>query len=136
MLSRARALRSPTPDALEPGLQLQESRTRDGAVELALVGELDVATGERVRTRLTDLGDEAAVIALDLSQPRFIDCRGLAVIVEALAAADQAGRRLAIMPELSAPLCRLLELIGAAGAAEHPARVALLQRLAHAARAR
>jgi anti-anti-sigma factor len=102
-------------DAAFPWLRIAESYGDDGTLRVALQGELDIASAARVRRRLCDLRATGTPAVLDLSGIDFIDCGGLRVILEALEAADDEGSRLAIAPEYSAALRRLLELIDAAG---------------------
>jgi anti-anti-sigma factor len=91
-----------------------ELRTRDlggGVAVIEVSGELDLAVADRLRERI-DL-TAAEIVAIDLSDCRFIDSTGLAVIVRAQQDFGAAGRRLsAVSP--SRQVMRLLEVTGLA----------------------
>lgn len=94
--------------------QLEITETdRDGTRQLALRGELDVATAHSVGERLTCLLAECRTIDLDLSELSFIDSTGLGVLVRATEAAEQDGAEITI-GALSAAVMRVVELTGLA----------------------
>jgi anti-sigma B factor antagonist len=87
-------------------IQIQPDRER---VILALRGELDLATVDRVREAIHELvaaGFEA--IVLDLHEVSFMDSTGLCLVVE------QAGRRDATIQVVDGapPVARLFDLTG------------------------
>jgi anti-sigma B factor antagonist len=70
---------------------------REGAVVLALAGELDLYNAEEVRGALLDAcAGEPHVLVVDLAEVRFIDSTALGVLIEARSRmADRNGFRLA-----------------------------------------
>jgi len=75
-----------------------DSREQDGAVHLALIGELDLSTVEKVEEELRKAEDGGAeTVVLDLSSLSFLDSTGLRTIVTADQRARKSGRRLAIV---------------------------------------
>jgi anti-anti-sigma factor len=77
-------------------------------VRLNVTGELDLASGPRLRDRLSDqLADHAEIVVLDLADVSFIDSTGLHALLDATA---QDGNRLRIIPNPG--LLRLLDITG------------------------
>jgi anti-sigma B factor antagonist len=75
-----------------------ETETRDGAVRIALSGELDISTAPRVEEELRRVEDDGPeTIVLDLRGLDFMDSTGLRVIVSADSRARENGRRLCIV---------------------------------------
>jgi len=67
----------------------------DGAVVLALSGELDVITAPDLALELDELAAEACPrVLLELSGLSFVDSAGVSVLVKARHAAQATGRRL------------------------------------------
>ena len=67
-------------------------------MQLALKGELDLSTIERVEQELTRAEDDGhRLIVLDLSGLTFLDSTGLRTIVTADQRARRSGRRLVIL---------------------------------------
>jgi anti-sigma B factor antagonist len=89
---------------------------RPGAAdgELALSGELDVATTSSLDTRLR-AADAGETVTLDLSGITFIDSSGLRVLIEHHQRFESAGGRLQLV-KVSSRASRLLEM---AGLSEH-----------------
>ncbi len=74
-----------------------ETRDREGGVQLALKGELDLSTIEKVEQELARVeGDGHELIVLDLSGLTFLDSTGLRTIVTADQRARRAGRRVVV----------------------------------------
>jgi len=70
---------------------------RDGAVHIALVGELDISSATRVEDELRRVEEERPpVILVDLKGLEFMDSTGLRVLTSADTRARKDGRRLAI----------------------------------------
>jgi anti-anti-sigma factor len=70
---------------------------RDGAVHLALSGELDISTASRLEDDLHRVEAERPdLIVLDLRDLSFLDSTGLRLLIMADARAKEEGRRLAI----------------------------------------
>jgi len=75
-----------------------ETKDRDDGVELALTGELDLSTIEKVEAELTRVEDDGhRLIVLDLSGLTFLDSTGLRTIVTADQRARRSGRRVVIL---------------------------------------
>ena len=74
-----------------------DTRDRDGGVEVALRGELDLSTIDKVEQELTRVeADGHELIVLDLSGLTFLDSTGLRTIVTADQRARRAGRRVVV----------------------------------------
>ena len=75
-----------------------DTREQENAVHLALIGELDLSTVEKVEEELRRVEDGGAkTVVLDLSSLSFLDSTGLRTIVTADQRARKSGRRLAIV---------------------------------------
>jgi anti-sigma B factor antagonist len=75
-----------------------ETEDREDGVQLALKGELDLSTIEKVEQELTRAEDGGhRVIVLDLSGLTFLDSTGLRTIVTADQRARRADRRLVVV---------------------------------------
>ena len=89
-----------------------ETREEEGAVRIALAGELDLSSAltfdEEVRRAEERLPD---TLVLDLRKLRFMDSTGLRLIMSAHSRARTRGRRLAIVLG-SEPVRRLFNLAG------------------------
>jgi anti-sigma B factor antagonist len=89
-----------------------ETREEDGAVRIAVAGELDLSSAltfdEEVRRAEDRLPD---TLVLDLRRLRFMDSTGLRLIMSAQSRARTRGRRLAIV-EGSDAVKRLFRLAG------------------------
>jgi anti-sigma B factor antagonist len=70
---------------------------RDGAVVVALTGELDLYNAEEIRRALLEAcAGEPKLLVVDLEEVRFIDSTALGVLIEARSRmADRSGFRLA-----------------------------------------
>jgi anti-sigma B factor antagonist len=74
-----------------------DTTDRDGGVQVALKGELDLSTIEKVEQELTRLESEGHdLIVLDLSGLTFLDSTGLRTIVTADQRARRTGRRVVV----------------------------------------
>jgi anti-sigma B factor antagonist len=71
-------------------LEIHERRGSD-AVELALQGELDIASGAELAVRLADAGRRGARIVVDLSGLEFMDSAGMGVLHRASIWAGEGG---------------------------------------------
>jgi anti-anti-sigma factor len=79
-------------------------------LQLALTGELDLATIPELEDRLERLRAEGTDVELDLSGLDFMDASGLHVIARAMSTTG--GRRwLTVSPRLSPPVKRLFEMV-------------------------
>ena len=96
-----------------PEFDIREERGPDQIVQLALYGELDLATVGELGQRVSQLMIPGARVRLDLSQVRFIDACGLRAVVRAVETANERGGTLEINPCVSRPVARLIKLVGA-----------------------
>jgi len=70
---------------------------RDGAVHLALSGELDISTAQQLEDDLMRIeAERPELIVLDLRDLAFMDSTGLRLLIMADSRAREEGRRLAI----------------------------------------
>ena len=75
-----------------------ETEVADGLVRVALKGELDLSTVNKVEEELESLeAGGARLIVLDLSRLTFLDSTGLRCLVTADQRAREAGRRLVLV---------------------------------------
>jgi anti-anti-sigma factor len=109
-----------------PWLDVRESRCEDGSLRMTLDGELDLASGGALQTRLRALQRAHETVILDLSELSFIDWAGMQVLVEAVEVAASGGTTLRISGDLPLPMRRLIELLDAAGLSS-PAIAALAE---------
>jgi anti-sigma B factor antagonist len=91
---------------------IDERFDEDGALRLALRGELDVAVAGVLTRRLDELKQRKEFVRLDLAGLEFMDSSGLQVVITALADSHQDGWQLEIAEEVTAPVARLIELVG------------------------
>lgn len=98
-----------------PPFQMHERVDPDGAVRLALIGELDLAVCDRLRSRLEHLASAGASVRLDLSELGFIDSSGLQLLISSAVEARRGGWSFEVAPEVSRPVQRVIELVGAGG---------------------
>ena len=95
-----------------PSFEIRESTDEDGAVRVALIGELDIAVADAVEQRLRQLGDDGRPARIDLSQLDFIDSSGVQTVVLALKRARRSGHELEVDRRVSATVERLIEMMG------------------------
>jgi anti-anti-sigma factor len=99
------------PTAPLNGFVITEAR-ENGSVQLALRGELDIATLPQLEDAL-ERTREASLLTLDLSALDFMDSSGLRIILAEHARAQEAGRKLSIVRGPAA-VHRVFELTGTA----------------------
>jgi anti-sigma B factor antagonist len=101
---------------LVPDLLSVDVLRRDGQVVVVLAGELDIATGARVKEALDELTQaRAGRLVVDLSRLSFLDSTGLAMFIALeKCCRENGGPELEIRPGPPA-VQRLFELVGAAG---------------------
>lgn len=95
-----------------PMFEISQRDDADGALRVALAGELDLAVSNRLRLRLRELGRGMRPVRLDLSALDFIDCSGVGVIVGALAEARRGCWELEVDPAVSPIVDRVIALTG------------------------
>src|SRR5687768_1490211 len=76
---------------MPPILEIKERRSEDGALLLALVGELDLATVPALGERLQSASASREAVVLDLAELEFMDSAGLRLLLEATADASRDG---------------------------------------------
>ncbi|HTU85800.1 MAG TPA: STAS domain-containing protein [Solirubrobacteraceae bacterium] len=97
-----------------PSFEIRESVDPDGAVRLALVGELDIAVADGVEERLRTHRDGGDRVRLDLSQLEFIDSSGVRAIVLGLKHARVGGAELDVDRRVSSTVGRMIQIMGIA----------------------
>jgi anti-anti-sigma factor len=100
------------PNGSQPQLRINEQVDRDGALRLAVAGELDLAVIDVLDDRLVALKQEGHRVRLDLAELEFIDSTGLRGLLLAVAHAGRDGWDLEIDPHVSEPVGRVIELTG------------------------
>ena len=95
-------------------LEIRQQDDPDGSLRLTLVGEIDIAVAGQLAERLSLLARARRPVRLDLSQLRFIDCRGIGAIVTARKDARRSGWTLEVDRRVSASVARIVELAGVA----------------------
>ena len=91
---------------------IDERFDEDGALRLALRGELDMAVSDALTERLAELKQRKSVVRLDLARLEFMDSSGLRAVIRALVDSRQDGWRLEIADEVTEPVARLIDLVG------------------------
>lgn len=86
----------------------------DGAVKVGVVGDLDCASGPRVRHVLAGLVDEERPVIVDLRATEFVDCAG----IDTLAVAHDTRSRLGRQLVLEAPSRAATRVLAATGLVE------------------
>jgi anti-anti-sigma factor len=86
----------------------------DGARRLTITGELDLASGPKLRERIDELRAARRIVRLDLSGLEFIDSTGIAIIAHGLAHSASDGWRLEVDPNVTGQVARLLTVAGIA----------------------
>ena len=100
--------------AADEPLAITERRQPDGSTVLVLVGELDIATVDRLGQKLARLQQTRTATVLDLSALTFTDCAGVGVLTTAQARARRdPAWNLEFGPQLTRQVRRLIELIAA-----------------------
>jgi anti-anti-sigma factor len=92
--------------------QMVEHFDEDGALRLALRGDLDMAVADDLTQRLRQLKQRRTLVRLDLAQLDFMDSSGLRVVITALADSRQDGWKLEISDDVTKPVARLIEIAG------------------------
>ncbi|HEY2771321.1 MAG TPA: STAS domain-containing protein [Solirubrobacteraceae bacterium] len=95
-----------------PQFRIEEHRDGDGALRLAVHGELDLTVAGQLQARLRDLQREGASVRLDLSKLDFIDSSGIRVVTLAALDARRDGWDLEVLRELPPTVRRPFELLG------------------------
>lgn len=96
-----------------PGLRFEQSARADGVVCLAVVGEIDMTSGDRFRAAISAAVEEAGTkqLLLDLSGLTFMDSNGVAVLVKSQRSAREQGVEFGIV-NASVPIRSVLQIMG------------------------
>jgi anti-sigma B factor antagonist len=97
-----------------PSFEIRESVDADGAVRVALIGELDIAVADRVEDRLREHRESNHALRLDLSGLEFVDSSGVRAIVLGLRHARGNGNDIEVDPRVSPAVARMIEIMGIA----------------------
>jgi anti-sigma B factor antagonist len=92
-------------------LDIRFSQEADSVHRLGVTGELDAETGPRLLASLLQDG-LVGEVRLDLSGVTFIDCSGLSILLRGLREARRHGHELAVDPDVSHPVERMIEMTG------------------------
>ena len=95
-----------------PSFEIRESIDGDGALRVALIGELDIAVADAVEQRLRQLRDDGRPARIDLSQLDFIDSSGVQSVVLGLRHARRSGHELEVDRHVSPTVERLIDMMG------------------------
>lgn len=100
-------------DRNQPQLRFDRSTGDDGAVCLALTGEIDMTTGDVFRQTLLAVLGEPGVrrFSLDLGGLRFMDSNGVGVLVKTQRTAEERGIDFGIV-NVRGPVRGVLEMLG------------------------
>jgi anti-anti-sigma factor len=75
------------------------TRRTDGAIVLALQGDLDIASADRANVAIEEAERERPdVLVLDLSGLTFFDSTGLRLVIKAASRAKNEGRHMVVVP--------------------------------------
>ncbi len=86
-----------------------DRREQNGAIVVALAGEVDLAHSPALRKVLMDETLSGRTVVVDLSGVEYIDSSGIAALVEGYQMAKQKSGRFALAA-VSAPAARVLKL--------------------------
>lgn len=91
---------------------MRDSLDSDGAVRLALIGELDIAVSDALEERVRQVTESGRRVRLDLSQLEFIDSSGVRALVLSVKHAQASGRELEVDRRVSATVERMIGIMG------------------------
>lgn len=93
-------------------LRVTEEQPGDGTVRLRFAGELDLATGERLRAAAQGRGDlaEAARVEIDLRNVSFVDCAGMRAVTDVVRSVQDDGG--SVVVTAGPAVARVARLIG------------------------
>jgi len=95
-----------------PSFEIRETVDGDGALRVALIGELDIAVADAVEQRLRQHREDGRSVRLDLSQLDFIDSSGVQTVVLGLKHARRSGHELEVDRRVSSSVERLIDMMG------------------------
>jgi anti-anti-sigma factor len=91
---------------------LEQSVDSDGYVRLSLLGELDHASSDGLRKRVTDLKASGESVRLDLSRLAFIDSSGVRAVLLSVQDATRDNWRFEIDPQVSGHVQHVFDVLG------------------------
>ena len=91
---------------------IEQSTDASGAVQLALLGELDLAVAPTLTERLNELRASRAAVRLDLSRLEFMDSTGLGTVLTAVLDARRDGWSLEVERALGRAVKRIVDVSG------------------------
>jgi anti-sigma B factor antagonist len=97
-------------------LNVRVISTGDRTARVLVVGELDLASSEKLDRALTQALADADEVVLDLSEVSFIDSTGLSTILSGVSTSQLNGGKLTISSALAPQARKLFELVGMQGA--------------------
>jgi anti-anti-sigma factor len=95
-----------------PSFEIRETVDGDGALRVALIGELDIAVADAVEQRLRQHREDGRAVRLDLSQLDFIDSSGVQTVVLAIKHARGGDHELEVDRRVSPTVERLVGMMG------------------------
>src|ERR1700761_6673627 len=95
-----------------PHFRIEQAEAPGRPVQLALVGELDLASADDLTEALDPLAGQRRPVLLDLSPLDFIDSSGLRAVIFAFTRARREGWQLEVGWDLTEPVRRVIELVG------------------------
>jgi anti-sigma B factor antagonist len=93
--------------------EIRQQQLREGAFEIEVVGELDLAVADHLIAALEQAEESGADVLISLRGCEFIDSTGIAAIIDAWKRAQDRQTRLAVA-EPTDQVVRLLEIVGLA----------------------
>lgn len=100
---------TPTPD-----FAVHVAPSPQGGTEVAVFGELDLATASAVKDALDRAIDADGQVVIDLRACGFVDSQGIAVLIKAALRLHEQGRNLRVQG-VQERVMRILELAGITG---------------------
>jgi anti-anti-sigma factor len=98
---------------LKPGSLEISSAPADGAIQVSLRGELDLASARQMEEHFASIDEQQpSRVVVDLAGLAFIDSSGLRVLLLADARAKERGYELVLLPGQE-PVQRVFEMTGA-----------------------
>lgn len=93
--------------------EIRQQQLRDGAFEIEVVGELDLAVADQLTAALERAEADGADVLISLRSCEFIDSTGIAAIIDAWKRAQERQTTL-VVSEPTDQVVRLLEIVGLA----------------------
>lgn len=93
--------------------EIRQQQLREGAFEIEVVGELDLAVADQLTAALEQVEAGDADVLISLRGCEFIDSTGIAAIIDAWKRAQEKQTRL-VVAEPTEQVVRLLEIVGLA----------------------